>query len=348
MQAGPRTTSGAFSFGSLNAEILTVSGRIISSSFTPAAWLRNCHLQTVLPSLPGAIAVPVPLRREILELPDGDETVVDWATDGTISERPLLIILHGLESSAQSSYAQLLLAAAKARDWDACVLHFRDCGDYRNKLPRRYHAGETADVEFFIQRMRALRAGPLAVAGYSLGGNVLLKYLGEEPRGNAIAAAAAVCVPMDLQVCSTALQAGASRVYQHYLLKNMRAAVRRKFTPATSPFDWDRSMRAATFDEFDDAVTAPLHGFLGKDDYYSRCSSRQFLKSIETPTLIINALDDPFMNATMLPEESELSEQVTLELSRHGGHVGFIEGGAPGRWRYFLPERILRFLASRL
>jgi predicted alpha/beta-fold hydrolase len=281
-------------------------------------------------------------------LPDGDETVVDWTASSESTNRPLLIILHGLESSAESSYAQLLLAAAIAHRWDACVLHFRDCGDYRNKLPRRYHAGETADVAFFVDKQRLTRTGPIALAGYSLGGNVLLKYLGEAPRGSTVAAAAAICVPMDLQVCSTALQTGASRFYQRYLLKNMREAVRRKFTPENSPFDWHRAMAATTFDAFDDAVTAPLHGFQGKDDYYAKCSSRQFLKTIETPTLIINALDDPFMSSEMLPEESELSGQVTLELSRYGGHVGFIEGGAPGRWRYFLPERILGFLASRL
>ena len=325
-----------------------MSGKIVASEFSPPSWLRNPHLQTVIPSMPLAWTAPVRLRREILMLPDGDETAVDWATANDAPDKPLLIILHGLEGSAQSSYAQMLMAAAIEEDWETCVLNFRDCGDYRNKLPRRYHAGETADVAYFIDQQRAARSGPILAAGYSLGGNVLLKYLGEEPDRERLAAAAGVCVPLDLQVCADALKVGGSRIYQRYMIGNMKKAMRGKFTEESAPFDWSRAEAALTFDEFDDAVTAPLHGFAGKDDYYGRSSSRQYLGSIRTPTLVVNALDDPFMGESMLPEEQELSGQVTLELSRHGGHVGFIEGGRPGQWQYFLPGRVMRFLKSRV
>lgn len=325
-----------------------MSGKIVQSAFSPPSWLRNPHLQTILPSMPLAWTRPVALRREILILPDGDETAVDWASSGDQTDKPLLVILHGLEGSARSSYAQMLMSAALQAGFETCVLNFRDCGDYRNKLPRRYHAGETADVAFFIDQQRARRSGPIVAAGFSLGGNVLLKYLGEEPRRERLAAAVGVCVPLDLQVCADALKVGGSRIYQRYMIGNMKKAMRGKFSEETAPFDWRRAEAALTFDEFDDAVTAPLHGFAGKDDYYGRCSSRQYLRNIDTPTLVVNALDDPFMGESMLPEERELSGQVTLELSQHGGHVGFIEGGRPGQWHYFLPQRVMRFLLPRI
>ena len=160
--------------------------RIIPSEFEPARWLRNRHAQTIYPSLPWAWRGRPALRRENLELPDGDTTAVDWLTeaDSMPDAAPLVVILHGLEGSAESSYARMLMEVARDRGWRSCVLHFRDCGDYRNRLPRRYHAGETNDLRFFLNRLQAKRdgsqnAGPLLAVGYSLGGNVLLKYLGE-------------------------------------------------------------------------------------------------------------------------------------------------------------------------
>lgn len=325
--------------------------RIHRSSFQPAPWLRNRHLQTVFPSLPLLRLPRPPLVREMLELPDGDVTVVDWLTDipKTTEYSPLLIVLHGLESSAKSTYARQLLHAAAGEGWRAAVLHFRDCGDYRNRLPRRYHAGETSDLRYFLHKLRTDgHAGPLLAAGYSLGGNVLLKYLGESAADTPLLAAAAVSVPLNLHTSSEALSRGFSRFYQNYLLRRMKKSVARKFDRFTAAFDWDRAMNAGTFAEFDDAVTAPLHGFANKDDYYDRCSSAGFLGSIERPTLIINALDDPFMTPEIIPDESSLSEYVTLEVSAGGGHVGFIEGGTPWQPLYYLPRRIIAFFRSEL
>ncbi len=321
-------------------------GRRIDSQFRPSFLIKNKHLQTILPSLPFMSHERVELSREILTLHDGDETAVDWAgpVNGRSPEHPLLVVLHGLESSSESAYAQMLMKAALDAGWDACVLNFRDCGDYRNKLPRRYHAGETGDVRFFLERQATKRRGPIVAAGYSLGGNVLLKYLGESGNDTPVSAGAAVCVPLDLQLCSTRLNSGFSKVYQFYLLRNMKMAMQQRFTPDTAGIDWDRALRSKTFDEFDDAVTAPLHGFDGKDDYYGRSSSRQFLGMIEKPTLILNALDDPFMAAEMLPEEGELAPAVTLELSEHGGHVGYLESGPPWRPRYYIPRRLVEYL----
>ncbi|MEM1174246.1 MAG: hydrolase [Pseudomonadota bacterium] len=321
-------------------------GRRIDSPFNPSFLLRNKHLQTILPSMPFAAHDRVSLSREILTLHDGDETAVDWAgsTDQRSSDRPLLVILHGLESSSESTYAQMLMHNARAAGWDTCVMNFRDCGDYRNRLPRRYHAGETGDVRFFLEQQANRRSGPIVAVGYSLGGNVLLKYLGESGDGTPLSAAAAVCVPLDLKACSSRLNRGFSKIYQYYLLRNMKTAMRKRFSPDTAGIDWVRAINSKTFDDFDDAVTAPLHGFDGKDDYYGKSSSRQFLGRIKKPTLIVNALDDPFMDTAMLPSEEELAPAVTLELSEHGGHVGYIEAGPPWRPRYYLPNRLVEYL----
>jgi predicted alpha/beta-fold hydrolase len=325
--------------------------RILRSAFRPAGWLKHRHLQTIFPSLPWAWRERAPLRREILDLPDGDSTAVDWVSAGDELPRsaPLLVVLHGLEGSAESSYARMMMQAALERQWRACVLHFRDCGDYRNPLPRRYHAGETGDIRHFLQTLHEQgQTGPIFAVGYSLGGNILLKYLGESGTGSRLQAAGAVCVPLNLHICAEALNQGFSKHYQKLLLKNMKNSVQRKFDRDTAAFDWDRAMAAEDFAEFDDAVTAPLHGFDGMNDYYDKCSSAQFLKDVAKPTLVINSLDDPFMTPEVIPHHDKLSEHVTLEIADAGGHVGFVEGGTPWRPRYYLPRRILNFLETQL
>lgn len=325
--------------------------RIIRSNFRPARWLGSRHLQTIFPSLPWVSRRRPPLRRDILELPDGDATAIDWVVPDIEPSptAPLLVILHGLESSARSAYARMLMIAAEERGWHCCVLHFRDCGDYSNRLPRRYHAGETNDIRFFLSELlKRESVGPIAAVGYSLGGNVLLKYLGEAAGTSPLRAAAAVCVPLNLHVCAEAINDGFSKFYQWHLIRRMKSSLRRKFDRHTAAFNWDRAMQARTFAEFDDAVTAPLHGFAGMNDYYDRCSSARFLQSIETPTLIINALDDPFMTPAVIPHRDRVSPAVTLEISEAGGHVGFIAGGTPWRPAFYLPGRIIDFIEPKL
>lgn len=331
--------------------IETRENQVIESPFSAPDWLRNPHAQTMFPGLPWAWRSRPALRRETLELPDGDVTAVDWlvSADELPDAAPLLVILHGLEGSAESSYARMLMENALLRGWRSCVLHFRDCGDYRNRLPRRYHAGETNDLRHFLNRLHEQREGsanpgPVLAVGYSLGGNVLLKYLGESENETPLAAATAICVPLNLHICAEALNTGFSKRYQSYLLRRMKKAVTRKFDRHTAAFDWQRAMNASTFAEFDDSVTAPLHGFSGKEDYYDRCSSINFLKSIARPTLIINALDDPFMTPEVIPDAEQLSADILLEISQHGGHVGFVSGGTPWRPAFYLPGRIIEFL----
>ena len=325
--------------------------RIVPSGFKPAPWLRNRHAQTIYPSLPWAGAPTKSVRREYLDLPDGDTTAVDWMNEGPDEDSgaPILVILHGLEGSVDSPYARMLLKAAAQNHWRAAVLHFRDCGDYRNKLPRRYHAGETADIRYFLEYLRSNgHDGPMLAAGYSLGGNVLLKYLGENGVATPLDAAAAVSVPLNLHDSAEALSHGFSKFYQSLLIKRMKKAVARKFDQYTAAFDWHRAMAAQDFAEFDDAVTAPLHGFSGKDEYYDRCSSLGFLKDIQRPTLVINAADDPFMTPAAIPDPALLSSSVQLEIAQHGGHVGFVSGGMPWNPTYYLPGRIVEFLSEQL
>ena len=324
---------------------------IHDSNFVPPRWLQNRHAQTFLAAMPWAWRTRPELRRQELDLPDGDTTAVDWyvAGDSLPGNAPLLIILHGLEGSAQSNYARMLLEAAYDLGWRSCVLHFRDCGDYRNRLPRRYHAGETNDLRHFLETLHDTpespeNAGPLLAVGFSLGGNILLKYLGESGDNTPLRAATAVCVPLDLHKCADALNSGFSKIYQRYLLKRMKRSVRGKFDRHTAAFDWNRAMASKSFGEFDNWVTAPLHGFTGKQDYYDKCSSMHFLGSIERPTLIVNALDDPFMTDDIIPDGEHLADDVTLEIAAHGGHVGFIDGGTPWRPTFYLPGRILSFL----
>jgi len=308
--------------------------------FQPPSWLTNRHAQTLYTSSP-LCRVPVPRwRREVVELPDGDFVEAHW--HGPEDAGITLVLLHGLEGSSDATYARMMAAAAAARGWRLVVLHARDCGERRNRLPRRYHAGETGDLRHFMGRLAAERPGARFItAGYSLGGNVLLKYLGEEGNGSPFTAAAAVSVPFDLHDSAESLNRGFSRFYRWYLLRRMKAAMGRKFTPETAPFDWQAAIRARDFVTFDDVVTAPLHGFRDAAHYYGECSSGRYLGAIRTPTLVLNARDDPFMSPAVIPEPARLPDTVRLEITPAGGHIGFVTGPAPWRPSYWMPERLV-------
>ncbi len=314
---------------------------IVRSSFRPLCWLRGPHRQTCWPLL-RRHPVP-PGRRERLELPDGD--FLDLYHVGA-GDAPLVLVLHGLEGSLRSHYAGPILQALTARGMAALFMHFRGCSGEPNRLPRSYHSGETGDLAFVLGEMAA-RGRPVAAAvGYSLGGNVLLKYLGEEGADASLQAAVAVSVPFDLAACARRLDRGLSRIYQWHLLRHLRASFRAKFSRLPCPLEVDVE-RLRSFWEYDDKVTAPLHGFSGVEEYYERSSCGQYLGGIRTPTLILHARDDPFMYPDSVPGEEALSAAVTLELAAHGGHVGFV-AGRHGLPRYWLEERISRWLGDRL
>lgn len=314
---------------------------IQTSDFRPAPWLRNPHLQTLWASLLRR-RPDLQTRPERLELPDGDFVDLLWSGP---AGAPVVIVLHGLEGSVRSRYAAGIMAAIVARGWRGVLMHFRGCSGVPNRLPRSYHSGDTGDIRYLVETLRAREPQtPLAAVGYSLGGNALLKYLGESGDGSRLSAAVAVSVPFDLDNAAQRLERGFSRLYQSHLLASMRRKLRLKFDGRPGPLDLDELPRLRDFRTFDDRVTAPLHGFAGVDDYYTRCSSRRYLRGIRTRTLIVHSSDDPFMTAQAIPRTDELSPSTRLELSTHGGHVGFISGRWPWAARYWLEERIVAFL----
>ncbi len=317
---------------------------ITRSDFRPAWWLPGAHLQTLYPTLFRRRSHPR-LRRERLELADGDFIDLDW-TDA--SGGPIVLVVHGLEGSLASHYTGGILGALAARGYHAVLMYFRGCSGEPNRLARSYHSGDTADLQAVHDHIRQHHpAAPLAMVGYSLGGNVLLKWLGEQGVAAPLTTAVAVSVPFDLDCAAQRLEQGLSRLYQQHLLNKLRRSVRLKAAVLPPPVPLAQLPGLTTFRRFDDAVTAPLHGFTGVDDYYRRSSSRQYLDRITVPTLILQARDDPFLPASALPVDTDLSGAVTLELSPRGGHVGFVAGRIPFAAEYWLELRICRHLRER-
>jgi predicted alpha/beta-fold hydrolase len=314
--------------------------------FHPAWWCRGPHLQTLWPYLLRP-RPKVSLRRERLELADGDFLDLDWQASD--ARGPMVLILHGLEGSSNSKYALGLLQVAAARGWRGVVMHFRGCSGEPNRLPRGYHSGETGDLAYVVATLKQREPQtPIAVVGYSLGGNVLLKWLGERRESAPISAAAAVSVPFLLANSARRMEQGFSRIYQWELVARLRRSIAVKRRRMALPLRRANLSGIWTFRDFDEHVTAPLHGFAGADDYYARASSRQYLRHITTPTLIVHSTDDPFMTPDTAPGRDELSPAIELALSRHGGHVGFVSGRWPWRPHFWLEEKIPAFLAQHL
>ncbi|MEY6433307.1 hydrolase [Thioalkalicoccus limnaeus] len=316
-----------------------MSQRLVSD-FKPAWWLPGAHLQTLWPTLVRRrISVAFPKRR--IELADGD--FIDLTCARVPGPRVLLV--HGLEGNLRSHYAGSLIYRLIDAGFSPIFMHLRGCSGEPNRLARAYHSGASDDLAEVLNQLAADPEGPvLAVIGVSLGGNILLKYLGETPTP-LVKTAIAVSVPFVLRDAMLRLNRGVSRIYRDYLLRRLKLAYRAKFAnrPAPVPVDIDQ---INDLESFDDWITAPLNGFASAFDYYQRCSCRQFLPRIHTPTLIIHALDDPFVFPDTVPKAHELGPGVMLEVTRGGGHVGFLSGPLPWRPQYWLEERILRHLAT--
>jgi hypothetical protein len=306
-------------------------------------WLPGGNAQTIY----AALLVRVPrasVRRERWETPDGDFVDVD-RVDGP-PEAPLLTLFHGLEGGTPSHYARAMLAAAGARRWRAALPHFRGCGGELNRLPRAYHSGDSAEIDWMLRRL-AGEAGSscLYATGVSLGGNALLKWLGEQGRAARalVRAAAAVSAPLDLTAAGNALGRGFNLVYTRNFLTTLKRKSEAKLVRFPGLFDGVRVGRSRTLREFDDVVTAPLHGFRDAADYWARASAKPWLRAIEVPTLVLNAANDPFLPGEHLPRPDEVAPAVVLEFPATGGHVGFVTAPFPGRYDW-LPRRILAFL----
>ncbi|NMY42368.1 hydrolase [Pseudomonas sp. WS 5013] len=322
-------------------------------AFTPAWWLPGPHLQTLWGSL-CRTAPKLQRRRERLWLDDGDFLDLDWHGPHE-AEAPLVLVLHGLTGSSSSHYVLGLQQQLAARGWASVALNWRGCSGEPNLLPRGYHSGVSEDVFSVVRHLQAKRPlAPLYAVGYSLGGNVLLKYLGESGEASGLQAAVAVSVPFRLDHCAERIDRGFSKVYQAHFMRALVAYVRDKQQRFTDEGHHERlaalqqlgpleGMR--TFWDFDGRFTAPLHGYADAEDYYRRASSRYFLGQIRTRTLIIQSSDDPFVFPHSVPTSAELSASTRLELHRRGGHVGFI-GGSPRQPRFYLEERIPTWLAN--
>lgn len=322
--------------------------------YHPAPWLPGPHLQSVW----GRVARSrrrVTLRREILPTPDGDEIVLDHL-DGTRDDGHLLL-LHGLEGSSNSVYIQGMLALARSAGLSATALNFRSCArepdnlhrTIPNRTSRLYHSGETTDIDHVVRTLRSRFPRRRLVAfGGSLGGNALLKWLGEDPGHHRLAAAATASVPYDLEAGARHLETPLGRLYTRHFVKTLgiKAATKKRLFPeAAAGIDLDRALHATTFHEFDEAATAPLHGFASAEDYWERSSSIRFLHAIDVPTLALSAEDDPFLPPGVLDEvRATTSPAVELVTTAHGGHLGFVAGALPWRPRYWVERTAFAWL----
>ncbi|OYY94534.1 MAG: alpha/beta hydrolase [Hydrogenophilales bacterium 28-61-23] len=311
-------------------------------------WLPGGNLQTIWGAL---IRAPkVDYRRERWELPDGDFIDLDWL-DGH-AEAPLVVLFHGLEGDSRSVYALHLMAAVKQLGWRGVVPHFRGCSGEANRLPRAYFAGDSAEIGQILRRLRHANShanghAPIYAAGVSLGGNALLKWLGEQGESalEVVRAAAAISAPLDLPAAGAALDRGFCRVYTARFLKTLKSKTLAKLD--RHPGLWERAAiaRVHSIKAFDTLVTAPLHGYRDADDYWAQAASKPGLGSIVVPTLLINARNDPFMPGDTLPGPDQVSPWVTLDFPDTGGHVGFVTGPFPGASNW-LPKRLLDHFAA--
>ena len=316
-----------------------------SSKFRPAWWLRNPHAQTLWAAKIQAVPAPV-TSVERLTTPDNDFVDLTWTET---NNGPVVIIFHGLTGSVDSHYARSLMHSLNEKGLRAVLMHFRGCSGEPNKTRGSYHSGDTRDIAFVIDTIAARYPQlPIAAAGFSLGGNALLKYLGtttESPLQFAIS----VSPPLLLEEGAKRMNKGFSRVYQRRLIKQLKTALRIK--QARYPelgLDEFNINSVENFFEFDHHITAPLHGFEGSEDYYRKASTLTDLINIKIPTHILWSADDPFFSNKCIPTNDQLSEAVHFELTTHGGHVGFISGNIPLRGHNWLCERISGLLVGEL
>lgn len=321
-------------------------------NYTAPWWLPGGHAQTIWASL-FSRAVPhqehaaLQYRRARWDTPDGDFIDLDWLTDSKSSsagsDRPLLVLFHGLEGNSGGHYAQAFARTAQAMGMDFVVPHFRGCSGEINRAPRAYHSGDYVEIAWVLERLRQAHTGPLYAVGISLGGNALLRWAQESGHTARATAAAicAVCGPLDLTACGLHISRGFNHlVYGRRFLQTMKPKAMQKWEQFPGLFDRETLLRARTLFEFDQVFTAPLHGFHGALDYWSRASAKPHLASLRLPSLIVNPHNDPFVPRSSLPTSQGLGPETLLWQPTQGGHVGFPSGALPGHLG-FLPAYVL-------
>lgn len=318
---------------------------ISQSSFRPPVLLNNGHLQTIAPTLMKR-ALQAHYQRERISTPDGDFLDLDWSRAGA---GRVAILSHGLEGSSDRWYMRGMAAALNRAGWDVIAWNYRGCSGESNRTLRFYHSGATEDLDIVVSHALAGGYETIALVGFSLGGNITLKYLGERGSGlhPAVAAGVAFSVPCDLRSSAYKLALRSNRIYMNRFLITLREKVRQKMELLPGQID-DRGLEGVkSFLEFDDRYTAPIHGFRDAEDYWARSSSRPFLGAITVPALLVNAADDPFLAGPCYPlEEAKASDRFFLEIPSSGGHVGFIDAHAASR--FWMERRAVEFLEEVL
>ncbi|MFN0127008.1 MAG: YheT family hydrolase [Verrucomicrobiales bacterium] len=322
----------------------------LDRTYRAPRWLPGGHLQTIWPTFFArrCLGASPAYRRERWSTPDGDFIDVDFL-DAAESEAPLLVLFHGLEGSSQGAYALAFAEWARTTGWHYAVPHFRGCSGELNRAPRAYHSGDFEEVGWILDRLRTTRGRPVYTVGISLGGNALLRWaeeMGEQ--ATAVAhAVAAVSSPIDLAASGRSLDRGINRlVYARHFLRTMKPKALAKWAQYPGLFDRDRLMAAETLYDFDNAFTAPLHGFRNTDDYWSRASAKPHLSRLRLPTLLLNARNDPIVPINSLPMATEANRFVTLWQPGQGGHVGFAAGYPPGHV-LTLPQSVMGWMCSQ-
>ena len=326
-------------------------------------WLPGGHTQTIWSALfaRDTHGTTPQFRRERWTAPDQDFVDVDWlvpsesaalatASTSGLDARPVLVVFHGLEGSSGSHYAQALALAAQARGWACAVPHFRGCSGEINLAPRAYHSGDFAEIDWLLKRFAEGRQGPVLAVGISLGGNALMRWAGElgAAAGQVVSGVASVCAPLDLTASGQAIGRGFNRqVYTRMFMRSMVPKALQKLAQYPGLFDADAILAARDLYEFDDIFTGPLHGFSGVQDYWQRASAKPHMAQIAVPALALNALNDPFVPASSLPQRADVSRHVTLWQPAAGGHVGFPAGGFPAHV-HAMPEAVVAFLAAHI
>ena len=327
-----------------------MKNNILHKPYVAPSWLPGGNAQTIYPFLLRSLVIPT-YQRERLELDDGDFIDIDWLDNST--DRPLVVMFHGLEGDSSSHYARSIMGLFQELGWRGAVVHFRGCSGTPNRLPRAYHAGDSEEIDRIllkiIDKNKSLNSNTqLYVIGISLGGNALLKWLGEQGKKacHLIDGVATVSVPLDLAAAGKALDSGFNQIYTQHFLGTLKKKVLKKLDNFPGLFDAVAVAECTTLYQFDNLVTAPLHGFSNTDEYWTLSSSKPWLKHIQVPTLVINARNDPFMPSSFLPVQTDVSCSVLLEFPAEGGHVGFLSSPFPGNLTW-LPQRIVRFFDNR-
>ena len=328
---------------------------LVAPTYDSPWWLGRgvfgAHLQTVYPALFGNTPKLIYSRERWdstpFGKPDGDFVDVDRLKGS--NEKPMLVVFHGLEGSSQRPYALNLMAEVQRRGWRGLAPHFRGCSGEINRLPRAYHSGDAAEIDWILRRTKAEAPDqPLYVAAISLGGNATLKWLGEQgsAASKVVEAVVAISAPVDLTAAGNALERGFCKVYTKNFLATMKKKSLSKLEHHPGIFNAERALKATTLREFDNEVTAPLHGYRDTDDYWSRASAKPGLIDVRVPTLILNARNDPFLPAEALPTSAQVSSSVTRHFPDAGGHVGFLSGRFPGHGGW-MPQRVFHFIDHR-